>query len=168
MFNIITNLEKAYKTQGQDLVKSYEKQVILATIDEHWKENLRELDELRTSVQNASYEQKDPLLIYKLESFNLFKAMMERVNRGVVSTLMKGQIPISDPEQVREAQVRRPVDRSRYREEKSDASSRSGTNHEPDGRRVQTVRQGPKIGRNDPCPCGSGKKYKMCHGRGIE
>ena len=168
MFNIVTNLEKAYKTQAQDLVKSYEKQVILATIDEHWKENLRELDELRTSVQNASYEQKDPLLIYKLESFNLFKAMMERINRGVVSTLMKGQIPISDPEQVREAQVRRPVDRSRYREEKSDASGRHATNDAPVEKHVQAVRQAPKVGRNEPCPCGSGKKFKQCHGRGLE
>ena len=165
LFNIITNLEKAYKTQGQDLVKSYEKQVILATIDEHWKENLRELDELRTSVQNASYEQKDPLLIYKLESYNLFKAMMERVNRGVVSTLMKGQIPISDPDEVREAHAHRPADRSRYREEKRDASGR-GTSDEPVERKVvQAVRQAPKVGRNDLCPCGSGKKFKQCHGR---
>ena len=165
LFNIITNLEKAYKTQGQDLVKSYEKQVILATIDEHWKENLRELDELRTSVQNASYEQKDPLLIYKLESFNLFKAMMERINRGVVSTLMKGQIPISDPDEVREAHAQRPTDRSKYREEKSDASGRSDSDGKPAEKVVQSVRQAPKIGRNDPCPCGSGKKYKQCHGR---
>lgn len=169
LFNIVTNLEKAYKTQGQELVKSYEKQVILATIDEHWKENLRELDELRTSVQNASYEQKDPLLIYKLESFNLFKAMMERINRGVVSTLMKGQIPISDPEQVREAPVapRRQVDRSQLREEKQDASSGSESHHD-ERRVVQPVRQTPKVGRNEPCPCGSGKKFKQCHGKGLE
>ncbi len=167
LFNIITNLEKAYKTQGLDMVKSYEKQVILATIDEHWKENLRELDELRTSVQNASYEQKDPLLIYKLESFNLFKAMMERVNRGVVSTLMKGQIPISDPDEVREAHAQRPADRSKYREEKSDASGHSdaGSDGKQAEKVVQSVRQAPKIGRNDPCPCGSGKKFKQCHGR---
>jgi preprotein translocase subunit SecA len=168
LFNIITNLEKAYKTQGQDLVKSYEKQVILATIDEHWKENLRELDELRTSVQNASYEQKDPLLIYKLESFNLFKAMMERIDKGVVSTLMKGQIPISDPDEVHEAHTQKPTDRSRYRESKSDASGTTDSSSS-DGKGaekvVQSVRQAPKIGRNDPCPCGSGKKYKQCHGR---
>ena len=166
LFNIITNLEKAYKTQGLDLVKSYEKQVILATIDEHWKENLRELDELRTSVQNASYEQKDPLLIYKLESFNLFKAMMERINRGVVSTLMKGQIPISDPEEVKEAHTHRPADRSKYREEKSDASGHdTGSDGKQVEKVVQSVRQAPKVGRNDPCPCGSGKKFKQCHGR---
>jgi len=164
LFNIVTNLEKAYKTQGLDLVKSYEKQVILATIDEHWKENLRELDELRTSVQNASYEQKDPLLIYKLESFNLFKLMMEQVNRGVVSTLMKGQIPISEADEVKEAPVaKRSQDRSQYREEKMDASGHSGEHHE-EPKAPQPVRHAPKVGRNEPCPCGSGKKFKNCHG----
>ena len=164
LFNIVTNLEKAYKTQGVDLVKSYEKQVILATIDEHWKENLRELDELRTSVQNASYEQKDPLLIYKLESFNLFKAMMEQVNRGVVSTLMKGQIPISEPDQVKEAPLaRRKDDRSQYREEKMEASGH-GEEHREEQKAAQPVRHAPKVGRNEPCPCGSGKKFKNCHG----
>ena len=168
LFQIVTNLEKAYKTSGLDLVKSYEKQVILATIDEHWKENLRELDELRTSVQNASYEQKDPLLIYKLESFNLFKAMMERINKGVVSTLMKGQIPISDPEQVREAPVaRRHTDRSQLREEKSDLSSGGKAPEKEKEKPVQQIRQAPKVGRNDQCPCGSGKKYKNCHGHGL-
>jgi preprotein translocase subunit SecA len=170
LFNIVTNLEKAYKTQGQDLVKSYEKQVILATIDEHWKENLRELDELRTSVQNASYEQTDPLLIYKLESFNLFTAMMDRINKGVVSTLMKGQIPISDPEQVREAPtVGHHADRSKYREEKSDASGHSSDKAEekPVPHVQQQVRVTPKVGRNEPCPCGSGKKFKNCHGHGL-
>ena len=169
LFNIVTNLEKAYKTQGLDLVKSYEKQVILATIDEHWKENLRELDELRTSVQNASYEQKDPLLIYKLESFNLFKAMMERVNKGVVSTLMKGQIPISEADEVREAPaVRHHADRSKYREEKSDVSSGSQDKQPEEKHVVQQVRVTPKVGRNEPCPCGSGKKFKNCHGHGLE
>ena len=168
LFNIVTNLEKAYKTHGQDLVKSYEKQVILATIDDHWKENLRELDELRTSVQNASYEQKDPLLIYKLESFNLFKAMMERINKGVVSTLMKGQIPISEADEVREAPaVRHNADRSKYREEKSDASDAS-SGKQPEEKHVQQVRVTPKVGRNEPCPCGSGKKFKNCHGHGLE
>ncbi len=164
LFNIVTNLEKAYKTQGVDLVKSYEKQVILATIDEHWKENLRELDELRTSVQNASYEQKDPLLIYKLESFNLFKAMMEQINRGVVSTLMKGQIPISEPDQVKEAPLaKRKDDRSQYREEKMEASGHGGE-HKEEPKVVQPIRHAPKVGRNEPCPCGSGKKFKNCHG----
>ena len=165
LFNIVTNLEKAYKTQGLDLVKSYEKQVILATIDEHWKENLRELDELRTSVQNATYEQKDPLLIYKLESFNLFRAMMEQINRGVVSTLMKGQIPISEADEVKEAPLaKRSNDRSQYREEKMDATGHGGE-HQEEPKAPQPVRHAPKVGRNEPCPCGSGKKFKNCHGR---
>jgi len=173
IFNITTNLEKSYETKGKDLVKSYEKQVMLATIDESWKEHLRELDDLRTSVQNVTYEQKDPLLIYKLESFNLFKSMIDKVNRSVVSTLIKGQIPISDPNQVREAASRR-TDRSRYREQKSDASAMAnarqasgGEGEQQEQRRPEPIRHGPKVGRNDPCPCGSGKKYKQCHGKGV-
>jgi preprotein translocase subunit SecA len=168
LFNIVTNLEKAYLSHGHDLVKSYEQQVILATIDEHWKENLRELDELRTSVQNASYEQKDPLLIYKLESYNLFKAMMDRLNKGVVSTLMKGQIPISDADQVKEAPAaRHHTDRSKYREEKSEATGGLG-DAPAEEKHVQPVRVAPKVGRNEPCPCGSGKKFKNCHGHEVE
>jgi preprotein translocase subunit SecA len=152
-------------------VKSYTKQVNLASIDDEWKEHLRELDDLRTSVQNASYEQKDPLLIYKLESFNLFKSMMDKLNRNVVSTLMKGHIPISDPNQVQEAQAVQHTDRSQYQEEKSEAGGMSsgggqGGEQQPQ-KKMEPVRHGPKIGRNDPCPCGSGKKYKQCHGRGV-
>ncbi|GET24779.1 preprotein translocase subunit SecA [Prolixibacter sp. NT017] len=171
VYQIVTNLEKSYKTEAQDLVKSYTKQVNLASIDDEWKEHLRELDDLRTSVQNASYEQKDPLLIYKLESFNLFKSMMDKLNRNVVSTLMKGHIPISDPNQVQEAQAVQHTDRSQYQEEKSEAGGLSsgggqGGEQQPQ-KKMEPVRHGPKIGRNDPCPCGSGKKYKQCHGRGV-
>ncbi|GET22087.1 preprotein translocase subunit SecA [Prolixibacter denitrificans] len=171
VYQIVTNLEKSYKTEAQDLVKSYTKQVNLASIDDEWKEHLRELDDLRTSVQNASYEQKDPLLIYKLESFNLFKSMMDKLNRNVVSTLMKGHIPISDPNQVQEAQAVQHTDRSQYQEEKSEAGGMSsgggqGGEQQPQ-KKMEPVRHGPKIGRNDPCPCGSGKKYKQCHGRGV-
>jgi len=171
VYQIVTNLEKSYNTEAQDLVKSYTKQVNLASIDDEWKEHLRELDDLRTSVQNASYEQKDPLLIYKLESFNLFKSMMDKLNRNVVSTLMKGHIPISDPNQVQEAQAVQHTDRSQYQEEKSEAGGLSsgggqGGEQQPQ-KKMEPVRHGPKIGRNDPCPCGSGKKYKQCHGRGV-
>jgi preprotein translocase subunit SecA len=171
VYQIITSLEKSYNTEGQDLVKSYMKQVNLASIDDQWKEHLRELDDLRTSVQNASYEQKDPLLIYKLESFNLFKTMMDKLNRNVVSTLMKGHIPISDPNQVQEAQAVQHTDRSQYQEQKSEAGGMSsgggqGGEQQPP-KKMEPVRHGPKIGRNDPCPCGSGKKYKQCHGRGV-
>ncbi|MCK9326746.1 MAG: SEC-C domain-containing protein, partial [Bacteroidales bacterium] len=149
---------------------SFEKTVVLATIDEAWKEHLREMDELKQSVQNASYEQKDPLLIYKLESFDLFKTMIEKVNRDVISMLMKGQIPIQQPDQVREAQARQKLDMSKYQTSKTDMPSYSkGTSTTPGGppqpRAVQPIRVEKKVGRNDPCPCGSGKKYKNCHGR---
>ncbi len=105
-FQIICNLEKAYQNKGKELVKSYQKQIVLNTIDEAWKEQLREMDDLKQSVQNATYEQKDPLLIYKFESFDLFKEMVNKVNKDVVSTLMKGHIPIQSPDQVREADTK--------------------------------------------------------------
>jgi preprotein translocase subunit SecA len=172
--HISTNLKKAYETQNRELVKAFSKSVILATIDEAWKEHLREMDDLKQSVQNATYEQKDPLLIYKLESFDLFKNMVDKVNREVISMLMKGQIPISQPEQVREAQVRQKLDMSRYQTSKTDMPSYSpgsvaGPGSEPpmpqQPKHVQPIRVEKKVGRNDPCPCGSGKKYKQCHGR---
>ncbi len=172
IFQIITNLEKAYNNQGKELVKSYQKQVVLSTIDEAWKEQLREMDDLKQSVQNATYEQKDPLLIYKFESFNLFKVMVQKVNKDVVSTLMKGHIPISDPNEVREAEARKRTDMSKYSTQKSESpevssgGNRAQASQEP--QRVQPVRVEKKVGRNDPCPCGSGKKYKSCHGKNAE
>ncbi|MHA7109378.1 preprotein translocase subunit SecA [Sunxiuqinia elliptica] len=172
IFQIITNLEKAYNNQGKELVKSYQKQVVLSTIDEAWKEQLREMDDLKQSVQNATYEQKDPLLIYKFESFNLFKVMVQKVNKDVVSTLMKGHIPISDPNEVREAEARKRTDMSKYSTQKSESpevssgGNRAQAAKEP--QRVQPVRVEKKVGRNDPCPCGSGKKYKSCHGKNAE
>ncbi len=170
VFQVITNLQKASETQGKELVKSYEKSVILMTIDEAWKEHLREMDDLRQSVQAATYEQKDPLLIYKFESFELFKTMINRINRDVIATLMKGHIPITDPNQVREAERRRKLDMSKYKTTKTDVPSYSegdstegGAPQQP--QKAQPVRVDKKVGRNDPCPCGSGKKYKHCHGR---
>jgi preprotein translocase subunit SecA len=171
IFQIICSLEKAYQNKGKELVKSYQKQIVLNTIDEAWKEQLREMDDLKQSVQNATYEQKDPLLIYKFESFNLFKMMLITVNKNVVSTLMKGHIPIQSPDQVRKAEERKRTDLSRYKTEKSDlpgaenpmAGARTNTGEQS---RPQPVRVEKKVGRNDPCPCGSGKKYKHCHGRG--
>jgi preprotein translocase subunit SecA len=172
VFQIICNLEKAYLNKGKELVKSYQKQIVLNTIDEAWKEQLREMDDLKQSVQNATYEQKDPLLIYKFESFNLFKQMVNKVNKDVVSTLMKGQIPIQSPDQVREAEARRRTDMSRYKTQKSDIPN---VNNPMEGANTQTqekakpqpVKVEKRVGRNDPCPCGSGKKYKHCHGRGV-
>ncbi len=165
MYNVVTNLEKAYRTGGEDLMRSYEKAVILAHIDDSWKEHLREMDDLKQSVQNATYEQKDPLLIYKFESFNLFKAMVEKVNKGMVSTLMKAQIPMQEPEQVREAEMRR-TDLSRMRESRTERTEAQAAGEAVSRQQQkQPVRVGPKVGRNDPCPCGSGKKYKNCHGQ---
>lgn len=169
VFQIITNLKKAAETDGRELVRSYEKTVILATIDELWKEHLREMDDLKQSVQTATYEQKDPLLIYKFESFELFKSIINQVNKDVVSTLMKGQIPIRDSSQVREAERRKRLDMSKYRTSKTDAQSYSETSTTQPGQeqtqKAQPVRVDKKVGRNDPCPCGSGKKFKHCHGK---
>ena len=169
IFQIITNLEKAYKNQGKELVKSYQKQTVLATIDEAWKEQLREMDDLKQSVQNATYEQKDPLLIYKFESFNLFKIMVSKVNKQIVSTLAKGHIPVSEPEQIHEGHERRGLDMSKLSTSKSDtpesSSNRPEAPREP--QHVQPIRVEKRVGRNDPCPCGSGKKFKSCHGKDL-
>jgi preprotein translocase subunit SecA len=169
-YNVITNLKGAVETEGRELLRSFEKTSVLATIDEAWKEHLREMDDLKQSVQNATYEQKDPLLIYKFESFELFKTMINKVNQDVVSLLMKGTIPVASPDNVREAQRRRQADMSRLKTQKSDFDSYgSGGGEAPEKRQQQMapVRVEKKVGRNDPCPCGSGKKYKHCHGRNL-
>jgi preprotein translocase subunit SecA len=167
VFQVVTNLKATADSEGKELARAYEKTVVLATIDDAWKEHLREMDELKQSVQNATYEQKDPLLIYKFESFELFRTMLNKVNKDVVSTLMKGHIPSQDPDQVKEAERRRQVDMSNYRASKSDFSQYSSTGGgDPDRRqKTEPVRVEKKVGRNDPCPCGSGKKYKQCHGQ---
>ena len=144
---------------------------MLATIDDAWREHLREMDDLKQSVQNATYEQKDPLLIYKFESFELFRNMVTKVNHDVVSLLMKGTIPTASPDNVREAQRRKQADMSRLRTQKSDYDS-YGSGGAPQAERKQQQQMAPvrvekKVGRNDPCPCGSGKKYKHCHGQGL-
>jgi len=168
IFQIITNLEKAYKNQGKELVKSYQKQTVLTTIDEAWKEQLREMDDLKQSVQNATYEQKDPLLIYKFESFNLFKIMISKVNKQIVSILAKGHIPISEPEQVREGHERRGLDMSKLSTSKSEVpTSSSRPNMPPQEPKHEPLRVEKRVGRNDPCPCGSGKKFKACHGKDL-
>ena len=180
VYNISVNLKEAYETECKSIVKGFEKSILLHVIDESWKENLRELDELRHSVQNASYEQKDPLLIYKLESVNLFDAMVEKINSETVGILMRGQIPIQQqPEQpqqpvqvqVRAAAPEQKQDMSKYREQKEDlndpaqdAAARQDTRQQPKNQPFVAPK---KIGRNDPCPCGSGKKYKNCHGKGL-
>jgi preprotein translocase subunit SecA len=164
VFQVITNLKATAESEGKELSKSYEKTVVLATIDDAWKEHLREMDELKESVQNATYEQKDPLLIYKFESYELFKTMIEKVNKDLVSTLMKGHIPTQDPDQVKEAQRRRQVEN--LKTSRTDTIQTSGPSGDADReRKTEPVRVDKKVGRNDPCPCGSGKKYKNCHGQ---
>ena len=172
VYNISCNLKEAYESGSKALVKAFEKSILLHTIDENWKDHLREMDDLRQSVQNASYEQKDPLLIYKLESFNLFKVMVENVNSKSVSVLMRGQIPIQQPEQVKRADTEEKTDYSKYRTEKEDAVNRNSESNSSQARaqdtrerKLEPVRVEKRVGRNEPCPCGSGKKYKNCHGR---
>ena len=170
VFQVLANLENCYNSGGKELVRSYEKSIILATIDQSWQEHLRELDDLRQSVRNAQYEQKDPLLIYKFEAFELFTAMIDKVNKDVVSTLMKAHIPLKDPNSVKRAEAPKKMDLSKFEANKDEASSYndpSGGGKGKDGRTQaqQPVRVEKKVGRNDPCPCGSGKKYKACHGR---
>ena len=197
MYNVSCNLKEAYETESKAIVKAFQKSVVLHTIDDAWKEHLREMDELRHSVQNASYEHKDPLLIYKLESYNLFKDMVDTMNRKTVAILMRGQIPVrevSEEErkqiearraamqaravaqqtaaiqaaaearqqriQIERAQEEEREDMSKYRTEKPGLDNGKSAPQEP-------VRAEKRVGRNDPCPCGSGKKYKNCHGQGL-
>lgn len=181
VFGITVDVEEAYNAGCKNIAKAWQKAILLMSIDESWKEHLRELDQLRQSVQNASYEQKDPLLIYKLESFNLFKTMLTTMNNKAIAMLMRGQIPVQQPQeeqpqQPQAPQVRQaPVDdrrrqQPRYTESRESypgaAEQRAAMQSSNQNRRpTQPLRVGPKIGRNDPCPCGSGKKYKDCHGR---
>ncbi len=169
-YNVVTNLEKNYNNNCEELIRSYEKSLSLATIDDNWKEHLRELDDLKQSVQNATYEQKDPLLIYKFESFELFKTMIDKINKEVVSVLMKGQLPLQDPSQVKRGEQPRRNDMSGLQTSKREAGSAYNREGEdgPERKRqqaVQPVRVEKKVGRNEPCPCGSGKKFKNCHGK---
>ena len=195
MYNVSCNLKECYEGECKNIVKAFQKSVVLHTIDDAWKEHLREMDELRHSVQNASYEHKDPLLIYKLESYNLFKNMVDTMNRKTVAILMRGQIPVREvsDEERQEMEARRAQalaqqaaaiqaaaearqrimiekakeeeheDMSQYKAEKPSVDGESedvSTAKEP-------VRAEKRVGRNDPCPCGSGKKYKNCHGQGL-
>ena len=176
-FGIVIDIKEAYETKCKSLQKAWQKALMLLTIDESWKEHLREMDQLRQSVQNASYEQKDPLVIYKVESFNMFKQMVGEMNAKTVSILMRGQIPMQEPTTVQEREMprqRQPrYQESRGGEDAVAANARAqqaaarGASHKPQGPTAPIVNAGPKVGRNDPCPCGSGKKYKNCHGRGL-
>jgi preprotein translocase subunit SecA len=163
-------LKKAIENHGLEVFKSFEKNVTLSLIDDAWKEHLREMDELKQSVQNAVYEQKDPLLVYKFEAFELFRSMLANVNKEVVSFLFRGGIPQQqEPDEIQEARPQPKTDMRQMRTSKPELMQ-DGSGIEladmPDAPKATPIRVDPKIGRNDPCPCGSGKKYKNCHGVG--
>ena len=184
VYNIAVNLQEADTSEGKSIVKELEKSISLYTLDEAWKEHLREMDELRNSVQNASYENKDPLLIYKLESYELFKTMIDSMNRKASAILMRAHIQVAPPQEaeaaptqkveVKQATPERPTDMSRYKTRKDDIEEQREAQRaaaagagQASQQKVEPVRAEPKIGRNDPCPCGSGKKFKNCHGRDL-
>ncbi len=175
VYNIAVNLKKAAETESKEVVREFEKRMLLYVIDDEWKEHLRQLDDLKQSVQNASYEQKDPLLIYKLESFGIFKRMLDSLNRRAIAILLRGQIPQQQPQNVQQAAAQQRSDYSRYRTQKDavqSAAQQSGM-AQAAGRdtremqRPEPIRVEKKPRPNDPCPCGSGKKYKQCHGKGL-
>ena len=184
-YNLVVDLRKAYDSGSKEIVKEWHKAVLLFTIDELWKEHLRELDQLRQSVQNASYEQKDPLVIYKVESFHLFEEMLNRLNVKAMSILMRGQIYIPQPRpeeqqpapeqpEVKRAMPERPTDYSKYKTNKDEMAASAEAQRAaasgpqgPQQNRPAPVKSAPKINRNAPCPCGSGKKYKNCHGANL-
>ncbi len=186
VFNLRVDLQEAYDTQCKSIIKEWQKGLLLVTIDELWKEHLRELDQLRQSVQNASYEQKDPLVIYKVESFHLFENMLNQLNVKALSALMRAQIPVRQqtPDEQGQQPERRPdvkeaaPDMPNQYKQNNYRTSREALPGENAQREAASARQGerqpvmpvkaaPRIGRNDPCPCGSGKKYKNCHGKGL-
>lgn len=172
LYNIPCNLKEAYESEGKSVVKQFEKTIMLHIIDDCWKENLRSLDELKHSVQNASYEQKDPLVIFKLESVKLFDDMVDQMNNRIAGILMRAQIPVMENQEVKEAA---PEEHSQlYTEEKvdlNDSAQQAAANQ--DTRESAAVQHKEPLvkdklpGRNDPCPCGSGKKFKNCHGKGL-
>jgi len=161
--NLVANLKRAYETKGKDVILSIEKGITLGIIDNSWKEHLREMDDLKQSVQSATYEQKDPLLIYKFESFELFKQMIQKINKDIISFLIKGRLPMQNAENVQEAKRPRKTDMSKLKTGRHDDAQ---FGHKTQQEQVtQPVKVEKKVGRNDLCPCGSGKKYKHCHGK---
>ena len=163
VLQLVIDLKKAYDTEGRELTKTLSKSIILYQIDDHWKQQLRDLDDLRQSVQNAAYEQKDPLVIYKLESYNLFAAMLEALDKDVLSFLFRAAIFLRDPDQAQQArEPQSKQDMSRMQTQRGDLTTNGG---QPKAKMPVHVEK--KIGRNDPCPCGSGLKYKNCHGKGL-
>ena len=157
------NLEKAYNSDGREIARTLSKNIILYQIDDHWKEHLREMDDLKQSVQNASYEQKDPIVVYKLESYNLFASMLENLNKDVLSFLFKAFVPLRDANEPAPRRVQAPKqDMSKLQTSRNENLSTNG-----EQKSNSPIKAEKHVGRNDPCPCGSGKKYKNCHGAGL-
>lgn len=161
MITAIAPIEKSYNTEGKEISLSVEKSITLQIIDNAWKEHLRELDDLKQSVQNASYEQKDPLLIYKFESFSLFEKMLGGINKDITSFLCRATLPIAEQQQVKETDLPKTDNKGITTSRKEETKP----NNPSEPQKIQPVHVEKKVGRNEPCPCGSGKKYKNCHGK---
>ena len=162
MLTLSVNLKKAYETEGKEIARALSKSITLYQIDEKWKEHLRDMDDLKQSVQNATYEQKDPLLIYKFESFNLFSKMLEELNQDVLSFLLRAFIPLRDASEAKAPAQHRKTDMSQMQTSRTDLVTNGG-----EAKSNMPVHVEKQVGRNDPCPCGSGKKFKNCHGKGL-
>ncbi len=169
---VLANMEKTLQTKGAELVNALERSITLGFIDDAWKEHLRSMDDLKQSVQTATYEQKDPLVIYKMEAFDLFRRMDEEINRDIVQFLCHAAIPLAEGDELKEGrQEKTDMSRLSANKDQIDAAGQEyGANendyYDPNPTKQEPIKVGPKIGRNDPCPCGSGKKYKACHGAG--
>ena len=162
MLTLSVNLKKAYESEGKEIARALSKTITLYQIDEKWKEHLRDMDDLKQSVQNATYEQKDPLLIYKFESFNLFSKMLEELNQDVLSFLLRAFIPLRDASEAKAPAQQRKPDMSHMQTSRTDLVTNGG-----EAKSNMPVHVEKQVGRNDPCPCGSGKKFKNCHGKGL-
>ena len=169
VLQLIVNMKKAVDTKGKEIQKALVKCVTLIKIDEHWKQHLRDMDDLKQSVQNATYEQKDPLVIYKFEGYELFKTVIENISRDVISFLVRAQLALREESDasLRQEERGRKTDMSRMSMRRDDGSAEAAAAAGREGRSNQPVHVEKKVGRNDPCPCGSGKKFKNCHGKGL-
>ncbi|MBR4801864.1 MAG: preprotein translocase subunit SecA [Bacteroidales bacterium] len=169
VLNLIVNMKKSIDTKGKEIQKALVRSVTLIKIDEHWKQHLRDMDDLKQSVQNATYEQKDPLIIYKFEGYNLFSSVVENISRDVISFLVRAQVNLREDNdaQLRQEARRRKTDMSRMSMRRDDGSAEAAAAAGRQERSNQPVHVEKKVGRNDPCPCGSGKKFKNCHGKGL-
>ncbi len=168
-YNIPVNMQKCKDTDGAEIFRVFSKVVMFTSIDDAWREHLREMDDLRQSVQNAAYEQKDPLLIYKFESFGLFSKMLVKVNREVLSILSRAYVPVREQgaeaaQRQQQQRNRAKVDVNKLQASRMQAAAQAG---QQERQKTMPIQAEKKIGRNDPCPCGSGKKYKNCHGKGL-